>query len=428
MMEKTYSIESEKNILGTILQDNNFMIKAMSFLEEEDFYSSKHKIIYKAMKELLKNNISFDVTIVAEKLAAEIKAKAITLSDLTEISFHTSRGAFDSHLNLVKEKSKERKLIEACKNIINDSGSVEAKVDLLQNTLLELNSSNKTDRVYKMNEVMEKTFTKIEQAFTSGTGLTGISTGIRKIDNATNGLEKKDFIVLGARPSMGKTALSLAIMENIEGKVLYIQLDMSTEGMGQRLLASNSLIENGKIARGKFNDLEMNKLVNVVDRLSKKDNIFVYEPPFITVNQIRLIAKEIQIKYGLDVIIVDHIGKIRATTKGTKYEQSSYISNSLKSMAKELDVAMIGLCQLSRASEQRADHRPVLSDLRDTGSIEEDADVIGLLYRDGYYRAREEKEDITDDVLEINFAKCRNGRTGVVELKYNLPTQRLSEF
>ena len=139
-------------------------------------------------------------------------------------------------------------------------------------------------------------------------------------------------------------------------------------------------------------------------------------------------AKEIQLKHGLDVIIIDHIGKIKSTTKGSKYEQASFISNSLKAIAKELNVAMIGLCQLSRATEQRQDKRPLLSDLRDTGSIEEDADVIGLLYRDGYYKAREDKEIVTKDTLEINFAKCRNGRTGVVELKYNLQTQRLSEF
>lgn len=427
-MESNYAIDSEKAILGTIIQDNDFMIKAMGSLEDNDFYSSKNKITYRAMRELFKDNINFDLTIVAEKLSKEIKAQAITLSDLTEISYHTSRCTFDSHLNLVKEKSKERKLIVACKSIITDGGSIESKVDLLQNTLLELNSSDREDKVYTMSEVMEKTLNKIEKAFNNKSGLTGISTGIQKIDNATNGLEKKDFIVFGARPSMGKTALSLSIMENIKGKVLYIQLDMSTEGMGQRLLASNTCIENGKIARGRFNDSEMNSLLNVFDRLSRKNNIFIYEPASITVNQIRLIAKEIQIKQGLDVIIVDHIGKIRPTTKGSKYEQSSYISNSLKAMAKELNVAMVALCQLSRASEQRADHRPILSDLRDTGSIEEDADVIGLLYRDGYYRAREDKEDIVDDVLEINFAKCRNGRTGVVELNYNLPTQRLSEF
>lgn len=427
-MDKNYSIESEKIILGTIIQDNELMLKAISILDENDFYNSKHKIIFRAIKELYKNNISFDLTILSEKLSKDIKEQLLTLSDLTEISYHTSRGAFDSHLSLVKEKSKERKLNETCKSILTTPGTIESKIDFLQNTLLELNSSEDKEKVYTMSEVMEKTFEKIEKAFSNKNGITGISTGIRKIDNATNGLEKKEFIVLGARPSMGKTALSLAIMENIQGNVLYIQLDMSKEVMGQRLLASNSYIENGKIARGKFNDNEMKSIINVFDRLRRKENIFIYEPASITVNQIRLIAKQIKIKHGLDVIIIDHIGKIKPTTKGTKYEQSSYISNTLKSIAKELNIAMIGLCQLSRAAEQRADHRPMLSDLRDTGSIEEDADVIGLLYRDGYYRAREEKEDIVGDVLEINFAKCRNGRTGVVELQYHLPTQRLSEF
>ena len=160
---------------------------------------------------------------------------------------------------------------------------------------------------------------------------------------------------------------------------------------------------------------------------AKKKNIFIYEPSSITINEIRLVAKEVQLKHGLDVIIIDHIGKIKPSTKGTRYEQMNVISNELKAIAKELNIAMVGLCQLSRATEQRSDKRPLLSDLRDTGSIEQDADVIGLLYREGYYKAREEGADIQDDVLEINFAKNRNGRTGAIYFNYNLPTQRLSE-
>ena len=243
-----------------------------------------------------------------------------------------------------------------------------------------------------------------------------------------NGLNKKDFIVFGARPSMGKTAFSLAILNNIEVNTLYIQLDMSTEGMGQRLLAMNSGIENTVLARGKLNNNEWDKVRDTFNYIAaKKKNIFIYEPSSITINEIRLVAKEVQLKHGLDVIIIDHIGKIKPSTKGTRYEQMNVISNELKAIAKELNIAMVGLCQLSRATEQRSDKRPLLSDLRDTGSIEQDADVIGLLYREGYYKAREEGTDIQDDVLEINFAKNRNGRTGAIYFDYNLPTQRLTE-
>lgn len=426
--KQLYSLDSEKTILGTVTSNNKYMLKVIGKLEEKDFYSTKNQMIYKAMCNLYKNNISFDVVVLSEKLSNEVKNGAITLTDITEITRYVDYGTIESHVNIVKEKSRERELVTACKMVVNSDGNVNSKIDYLQNKLLEVNQVNRKEKVHTMFEVMEKTFEKIERAYTSKKGFSGISTGIRKIDNVTNGLEKKDFIIFGARPSMGKTAFSLAVLEKIEAKVLYIQLDMSTEGMGQRMLSMNTDIENGAIARGRFDDKQMKLITNAFDRLSKKENIFIYEPSSITINEIRLVAKEVQLKHGLDVIIIDHIGKIKSTTKGSKYEQASFISNSLKAIAKELNVAMIGLCQLSRATEQRQDKRPLLSDLRDTGSIEEDADVIGLLYRDGYYKAREDKEIVTKDTLEINFAKCRNGRTGVVELKYNLQTQRLSEF
>ncbi|MCX0366275.1 DnaB-like helicase C-terminal domain-containing protein [Clostridium perfringens] len=420
--KQLYSLDSEKTILGTVTSNKKYMLKVIGKLEEKDFYSTKNQMLYKAMCNLYKNNISFDVVVLSEKLSNEVKNGAITLTDITEITRYVDYGTIESHVNIVKEKSRERELVTACKMVVNSDGNINSKIDYLQNKLLEVNQVNRKEKVHTMFEVMEKTFEKIERAYTSKKGFSGISTGIRKIDNVTNGLEKKDFIIFGARPSMGKTAFSLAVLEKIEAKVLYIQLDMSTEGMGQRMLSMNTDIENGAIARGRFDDKQMKLITNAFDRLSKKENIFIYEPSSITINEIRLVAKEIQLKHGLDVIIIDHIGKIKSTTKGSKYEQASFISNSLKAIAKELNVAMIGLCQLSRATEQRQDKRPLLSDLRDTGSIEEDADVIGLLYRDGYYKAREDKEIVTKDTLEINFAKCRNGRTGVVELKYNLQT------
>ncbi|NGT33439.1 DNA helicase, partial [Clostridium perfringens] len=306
--------------------------------------------------------------------------------------------------------------------------NVNSKINYLQNELLEVNQVNRKDSIKNMSDVMFDTLEGIENTYNNEMGVRGFKTGILSLDKVMNGLNKKDFIVFGARPSMGKTAFSLAILNNIEVNTLYIQLDMSTEGMGQRLLAMNSGIENTVLARGKLNNNEWDKVRDTFNYIAaKKKNIFIYEPSSITINEIRLVAKEVQLKHGLDVIIIDHIGKIKPSTKGTRYEQMNVISNELKAIAKELNIAMVGLCQLSRATEQRSDKRPLLSDLRDTGSIEQDADVIGLLYREGYYKAREEGTDIQDDVLEINFAKNRNGRTGAIYFDYNLPTQRLTE-
>ena len=228
---------------------------------------------------------------------------------------------------------------------------------------------------------------------------------------------------------MGKTAFSLKLLQGIKEKVLFVQLDMSLEGMGQRILASNTLMENGKIGRGKLSEEEWELLAEEYNKLAKKNNLFFYKPSRLTPEKLRTKAKQLQIQEGLDVIIVDHIGKLTSTLgDANSYVAMSDISNRLKSLALELKVCVIGLCQLSRAPEQRADHRPMLSDLRESGRLEEDADVIGFLYRDGYYQQRENGEDITEDVLEVDFQKCRNGRIGKAELHYNLATQRLSEM
>lgn len=420
--------ESEMYVIGTCINDNRYMLKAMDQLDKEDFYSEKHKLIYGAMEELLKRNINYDVGVLSNRLMNEIKSNVISITELTDISLHTAYQAFQSHISIVKQDSLNRKLNSACNNILNSNENINKKIEVLQNTLLDVSSNRGKDKYYSASEVMEMTINKIEKAYISKDGITGISTGIRKIDNVTNGLERKEFVIFGARPSMGKSALSLALLENIKANVLYIQLDMSLEGMGQRMLASDSFIENGRIGRGRIDDEEWGVILKSFNRISKKKNINFYTPPTITVNKIRLKAKEMQIKQGLDVLIIDHIGKIKPTTRGSRYEQMSEISNQLKAIAKELNISMVGLCQLSRATEQRQDKRPMLSDLRDTGSIEEDADVIGLLYRNGYYQDSDKKHDIREDELEINFAKNRNGRVGTIKLKYDLTTQRLSEF
>lgn len=423
-----YSLESEEAILGTVTANNKYMLKVIGELEEKDFYNSKNQMIYRAMCNLYKNSIPFDVVVLSENLSSEINIGAITLTDIAEKTSHIDYGTLLSHVKIVKEKSRERKLVNACQRVISSEGNVNSKINYLQNELLEVNQVNRKDSIKNMSDVMFDTLEGIENTYNNDMGVRGFKTGILSLDKIMNGLNKKDFVVFGARPSMGKTAFSLAILNNIEVNTLYIQLDMSTEGMGQRLLSMNSGIENTVLARGKLNNNEWDKVRDTFNYITaKKKNIFIYEPSSITINEIRLVAKEVQLKHGLDVIIIDHIGKIKSSTKGTRYEQMNVISNELKAIAKELNIAMVGLCQLSRATEQRSDKRPLLSDLRDTGSIEQDADVIGLLYREGYYKAREEGTDIQDDVLEINFAKNRNGRTGAIYFDYNLPTQRLTE-
>lgn len=432
-MDSKTIIESELIVLGTIITDNNYLLKAIDLIKPNDFYKTSHKVIFEKMLELYKSNTEFDSIVLVNNLRQEIKKGVTTVTELTEISTREEPSTFKAHLKLIKEDSNNRKLNNVLKQLVNSDLDSNSKIEKLQNAILDITSSSEEDTHITINQAVSNTLKKIEQVANSNNGITGISTGIIEFDNSLNGLERGTMTVLGARPSMGKTALSLEILRGLEVNVLYIQLDMTIEGMTQRLISSISNIENRYVGRGKLNDDEWRKVIKAVGFLEKKNNIFFYTPKNPTINNILLKAKEIKAKYGLDVIIIDHIGKIKPITKGNRYEQMTYITGELKRMALEMDIALIALCQLSRGTESRQDKRPMLSDLRDTGAIEEDADNIGLLYRDGYYKAREEKENGTteegkSDILELHLLKVRNGRIGVIGFEYNLETQRLTQI
>ncbi|WP_279325820.1 DnaB-like helicase C-terminal domain-containing protein, partial [Clostridium thermobutyricum] len=253
--------ESEIFILGTILNNNNYILKSMEVLKEEDFYFTNHKFIYHSMIELYKKNIQFDSIILFNQLKKEGKGEIVRLYEISNISTYVAYQTFDSHIKLIKNNSLSKKLNTICQRAIqNNDEDVSSKIESLENELLGLKTTSFKDNIYKLSDVMSMTMEKIEQAYNSKNGFTGIATGLRKFDNAINGLQRKEFIVLGARPSMGKTALSLSLLENIKANVLYIQLDMSSEGMGQRMLASECYIPNGKVGRGKLTDDEWDKL------------------------------------------------------------------------------------------------------------------------------------------------------------------------
>lgn len=419
------NLNSEISILSIIIKNNDYLVKVMDSLKPNDFYRTSHQIIYSKMIELYKNDINFDEIVLINNLSKEIKNKVTTITEITNIANnYISSETLKSHIDLVLEASKKRKLVEMF-NKVNEIESVNEKIEYIQDALLELNTNTSEDTYKSMADVMELTLKKIEKSYNSKDGITGIKTNLINLDNAINGLEKGSMVVFGARPSCGKTAFSLKLIENIEANVLYVQLDMTLEGMGQRILSTETKINNNLIGKGKLNDNQLLILANKSAKISKKDNLFFYSPAKATVTNILLKAKELKAKHGLDAIIIDHIGKITPETSGSKYEQMTVISNRIKSMARELDVCCIALCQLSRAVEQRQDKHPMLSDLRDTGAIEEDADVIGFLYRDGYYKAKEEKIKITDDILELDIQKNRNGACGMLEFEYKLTTQEI---
>lgn len=415
-------IESEIQLLSVLMHDNKYMLTCLDELKVDDFYSTNHQLIYKTMVNLYKNDVRFDSIVIIRSLEKEIKLNVISITEISNIetSFTTSQ-TFNSHLKIIQEASKNRKIAEMCKKLINNNDSIDKKIELINNTVLKINSKNENDKIITMPEAVESTISRIDKAIKSKDGITGIPTGIKSLDDCINGLERGSMIIFGARPSMGKTAFSINMIKDIKAKVLFVQLDMTIEGMIQRMLATRTRYSNKDISRGKLTDNQLCNVIKESGSLSMKENIFLYSPARATVTNILLKAKEVQAKYGLDVIIIDHIGKIASETRGSKYEQMTEISNRLKAMFRELKVAGVVLCQLSRGCEARADKRPMLSDLRDTGAIEEDADVIGFLYRDGYYNDKECKVD----ELEVSIQKNRNGECGTIGFEYRLNTQEL---
>lgn len=425
MQELDKVIESEREVLGNIIKDNSLILKTIDALREDDFYRGPHQLLYKTMKELYKQDNNFDAVILLNKLKDKIKENLITVTEISNISLCGIKSTFKSHLEAVIESSRQRKINKLMQNVANSEKNSEEKINYIQDELMKMNISGEDDKVYNTAQLIEMSIKKVEEAYNRKGGITGVPTGIKVIDNAINGLQKKNMIVFGARPSIGKTAFTLKLLESIKANTLFIQLDMGLDEIGFRMLATDTNMSNGKISRGRLEENEWIELSKAFNHLSKKDNLMFYSPPEATISKIRSKAKEIKTKKGLEVIVIDHLGKITSEKNGSAYDQMKEISKKIKCIARELDVAMIVLCQLSRSVEQRQDKHPVMSDLRDSGNIEEDADTIGMLYRDGYYTAREKGERIRDDTLEVSFQKVRNGRLGTVKFHYDLETQKL---
>lgn len=419
-------IESTKIVLGTIMNDNKYILKAINILKIDDLYNVNHQLIYKTMIRLYKKNIKFDSVVLINNLKEQINKQEITVSEISDISTRYEYTTFNTHVQIVKEDSNKRKIEHICKECITSNEDSKTLINKLQNNLRDIMSQAGDEDCKSMSEALDNTMKKIEESYNSKRGFSGISTGIIRLDEAINGLERGTMTVFGARPSMGKTAFSLKMLKGIEGNVLYVQLDMTVEGMCTRMLSSDMKVENRKVARAVMNDDEWTKLLKAYSNLKQKENIYFYSPKHPTISNILFKAQELKIKKGLDVIIIDHLTKVKNDEK-TKpgYESITLVSGGLKKMALDLNVAMVVLCQLNRQVESRPDKHPRLSDLRDSGAIEEDADNIGLLYREGYYKSKENRINITKDTLEVDLQKVRNGMTGLIKLEYDLKTQNL---
>lgn len=430
MRTPPHSIEAEQAIIGSILIDPEAIENVISIVRSEDFYDTKHVEIFKAIEELYDENIPIDVISICDRLKTKGKLEMVggelyvaQLADGVPTSAHA-----ETYAQIVRDKSILRSLISAASRVVEEAMSdnnVDEILDNAERVIFEI-AESKTSKTYQpMNTILHEVFENLEllrDKMKKGTTslITGIPTGYRLLDELTSGFHKSDLIILAARPSVGKTALALNIARNMAIKadvpVGIFSLEMSREQLAQRLLGMEALIELQKIRRGYLTDEEWQKLLQATGKLYKA-NIIVDDEANLDPRSLRAKARRMRKEYGVEAIFIDYLQLMSIRSfRENRQQEISEISRSLKLLARELDVSIIALSQLSRAVEQREDKRPRLSDLRESGSIEQDADMVLFLYREEYYKKEKTSEPHETEVI---IGKQRNGPIGTVKLLFD---------
>ena len=428
-----HCVESEQSILGSIILDKEAIITVAETIQPMDFYKEAHKIIYESMLKLNSNNEPIDLITLIEELRKEGHLDSIGgisyLTSLSTIVPTTSNVKY--YANIVKEKSVMRQLIKASNEIINlgydASTDVQEILDKAEKNIFDISQEKSGDDIQPINVVLQDTFEMIEKLCTDKSEVTGITTGFADLNKKINGLQRTDLILLAARPAMGKTAFSLNLVQNAalkgDASVAVFSLEMSKEQLVQRMLSAQSNVELSKIKTGNLGESDWPRIIDGMAVLSEA-NIFIDDTPGIKISEIRSKCRRLKIEKGLDLILIDYLQLMEGEGKNENRQQEiAKISRSLKILAKELDCPVVALSQLSRSPELRKDHRPILSDLRESGSIEQDADIVMFLYRDEYYHDDSEKKNIG----EVIIAKNRHGETGNVELVWFGQVQKFAD-
>ena len=425
-----HSVESEQSILGSIILDKEAIITVAETIQPMDFYKEAHKIIYESMLKLNSNNEPIDLITLIEELRKEGHLDSIGgisyLTSLSTIVPTTSNVKY--YANIVKEKSVMRQLIKASNEIINlgydASTDVQEILDKAEKNIFDISQEKSGDDIQPINVVLQDTFEMIEKLCTDKSEVTGITTGFADLNKKINGLQRTDLILLAARPAMGKTAFSLNLVQNAalkgDASVAVFSLEMSKEQLVQRMLSAQSNVELSKIKTGNLGESDWPRIIDGMAVLSEA-NIFIDDTPGIKISEIRSKCRRLKIEKGLDLILIDYLQLMEGEGKNENRQQEiAKISRSLKILAKELDCPVVALSQLSRSPELRKDHRPILSDLRESGSIEQDADVVLFLYRNDYYSGseNEDEDDYDKNGGECIIAKNRHGETRSVPLHW----------
>jgi replicative DNA helicase len=419
-----HSIEAEQSVLGSMIIDKVAIGESIEVLKPDDFYRDTHKTIYEAIVDLYQKDSAVDIITLSEKLKGNNQLDLVGgITYITELSGSViTTSNVSSYIGIVKDKSTLRRLIRASNEIIdnsyNNQDSVEDVVGIAEKQIFDIASNRETSDFEPMSAVLERGFNEIEKLFINKGQTTGVPSGFHDLDAKTSGFQKGDMVLIAARPSMGKTTFALNIAENAalrSGKrVAIFSLEMSKEQLAYKLLCSEAHVDMLSLRTGNLDEKDWENLARASGPLGSA-KIFIDDSAGITVMEMRSKCRRLKIEHGIDMIIIDYL-QLMAGSKGSESRQQevSEISRSIKAIAKEMQCPVIALSQLSRAPEQRADHRPMLSDLRESGSIEQDADIVMFLYRDEYY----DKETEDKNIAECIISKQRNGPVGTIKLAW----------
>lgn len=425
-------IQAEQAVLGSIFLDPDELINAMEVLSAKDFYQRRHQLIYQAMINLFDRNEAIDVvTLKAELERGNALEDVGSVGYLVELSQATPyAGSIGFYAKIVADKALLRNLIQAANKIVaagyEQDEDVSAIVEDAERGILEVSERRNSNGFQAIEDVLQETFRNIDQLAQNDEEITGIPTGYPALDKMTAGLQQGELIILAARPAVGKTAFALNIAQNIgtktDASVAIFSLEMDAESLVKRMLCAEGLIDAGHLKTGQLTDEEWGNLVVAMGSLSRA-SIFIDDTPGIKVSEIRARCRRLaQEKKDLGLILIDYLQLIEGTGRENRQQEVSEISRQLKKLAKELKVPVIALSQLSRGVEQRQDKRPVMSDIRESGSIEQDADIVAFLYRDDYYQRDtddpDEQDDTRDNIIEVIIEKNRSGARGTVELMF----------
>ncbi len=432
------NLDVEASLLGSLLIDADGFVKIGDMLIADDFIDPQHKAIFAAMRALYDKRSPLDILTLSEQLKSSKKLEAVGgASYLTELTnFVPTAAHLEQYAKIIAEKSVRRRLISASQDIANigsdESKSLQELIEEAETRLFEVSQKHVRQDITSLESILGDSFDRLDDLHHNKGGIRGIPTGLRDLDKKIAGLQRSDLIVLAARPSMGKTALMLNIALNVatkakQGAVLLFSLEMSKEQLVDRLLSAEAAVEAWRLRTGDgLTDQDFEKISNAMGELAEAP-IFIDDTSGITVSDLRTKARRLHHQHPLAVIMVDYLqlmsGGSRFASTSNRVQEISEISRSLKILARELNVPVIALSQLNRSVESRTPPIPQLADLRESGSIEQDADIVAFIYRPQYY-----DDNADPNITELHIKKHRNGPVGKLELFFDRDRQRLTDL